>query len=584
MEVPGRTHAPKQSSSTFDDVTNCQPCRDEGKQVLAKKFCQDCNEYLCYTCCQLHKKVKAVKHHDLLDITTAHGKLLTSEKTTSPFCPLHHEKVIDFFCSIHNLTFCSVCALLHHKQCKIDYIQDISTHYTTSEEYKRLQRDLDAVEKDASDFLSLVDNNVKKTQNNAYKIIDEIKAFREKINIYLSETEKILIREVERMQKEDLKLMQKAKDGYIATVEEVKVMKDQLIKVEENSNNLFVTSKRLVGQINYVKSTLKECDLFTYTFNKGKTFQDILSAPNALGSVKREGFPAEKRHKNDSTQPRSELTTPVGKPVDLAKTKVSVLPEIGIQAAQDKCDCWITGITYLSQSTLLLTDYKNKCVKKVDTVTHTISSYLSLSSNPWDITRLKENKFAVTLPEERKIQVIYADIRLTVDRSIEVGTRCLGIDSTDDKIAVSIEQGKVEILNYDGDVLCTLFGDTDPSSNLPYYITIASEKEQEVIYVSNYYTDTVTKYSLTGQELLTYKNKNWSQPRGLADCGNGQVLACFFLSKEIQVLSKKGKIRPLLKELDGIMPASVCYEPVQKIVYVGCTGNKSNRICVFHLK
>ncbi|XP_045160407.1 uncharacterized protein LOC123525432 [Mercenaria mercenaria] len=61
------------SGKVSEDVAtmHCDPCLTEMNSVLAEKYCEECNQYLCETCIRYHKKFASTTSHVLVDIGTS---------------------------------------------------------------------------------------------------------------------------------------------------------------------------------------------------------------------------------------------------------------------------------------------------------------------------------------------------------------------------------------------------------------------------------------------------------------------------------------------------------------------------------
>ena len=116
------------------------------------------------------------------------------------------------------------------------------------------------------------------------------------------------------------------------------------------------------------------------------------------------------------------------------------------------------------------------------------------------------------------------------------------------------------------------------------YVTVGREKSGEMIYVSDWGTNTISKLSMKGKILGTYKHKNWSVIYGRTCVGEGQVLVCNYGGDTVDVVSDDGKdIVTLLDSTHGIKgPRALCYCPAQATLYVS-KNTDINHIHVFKL-
>ena len=104
-----------------------------------------------------------------------------------------------------------------------------------------------------------------------------------------------------------------------------------------------------------------------------------------------------------------------------------------------------------------------------------------------------------------------------------------------------------------------------------------------MIYVSDHVTDTLTKLTMTGQVLLTYRDKDLGCPQGLTSPDDGQLLVCGWSSNNVQLVSRNGKkVRTLLFE-DGIVrPQIICYDASMRTL---CVANDCrSEIKVYRVK
>jgi len=144
----------------------------------------------------------------------------------------------------------------------------------------------------------------------------------------------------------------------------------------------------------------------------------------------------------------------------------------------------------------------------------------------------------------------------------------------DSNLVVSYRSpGKVEIMDIIGTVTNTITTDNNGKRIFthPFYVTVGREKLGEMIYVSDSGTDNITKLSVKGKILDTYKHKNWSFINELTCVGEGQVLVCNHGRYTVDVVSDDGKDSvTLIDRTHGIMrPQALCYSPSQATLYVG---------------
>ena len=135
MEVSGKVTAESMQNPTL----YCIPCSRDDLDEPAEGYCQDCQEHLCKTCFQHHRRSRPSRDHVLLDKESMPSQPTNSDLNDDIItnsCIIHRDKALEFYCNNHKSVACYVCMTLEHKQCKVDYIPDISRNVST--EFKDL--------------------------------------------------------------------------------------------------------------------------------------------------------------------------------------------------------------------------------------------------------------------------------------------------------------------------------------------------------------------------------------------------------------------------------------------------------------
>ena len=284
--------------------------------------------------------------------------------------------------------------------------------------------------------------------------------------------------------------------------------------------------------------------------------------------------------------PDDTLQHVISSELDFKTASVTILPDINTRTTSDNCNSSLTGLTLLYPNTLLAADYSNCTLKEIDVTTNTVISQLFFACKPWDITLLPGDQAALTLPNDKMIQFISTNGRLSCLRAISVSDECYGISSVDTTLVVSYRYpAKIEIMDF----TCTVINiiNTDNNGHImfkdPAYITVVREKSEEMIYVSNRDANAITKVSVKGKVLGTYKHKNWDRIAGLTCVGDGQILVCNLGGNSVDVVSTDEKdIVTLIDSTHGLeIPRTLCYCPSHAALYVS-TYIDNYPICVFN--
>jgi hypothetical protein len=209
---------------------------------------------------------------------------------------------------------------------------------------------------------------------------------------------------------------------------------------------------------------------------------------------------------------------------------------------------------------------------------------------PWDVTVIDRTTAAVTLLDEKMIQLISVTDGLSTTRSIRVRGECYGITGVDSKLAVTCDpnsgHASVKVLSMDGKVLQSITTDRDGQRlQVPRYITSTpgGAGDPAKLYVTDCDTNIVLCYTLDGRCVFQYRGRDLSFPRGIAvDVENNMYVACSGTRTILQVSADDKKGRVLLdrqKFVDRLF--GLCYEPRQDRLVV--TQYNTNTVTVYRL-
>lgn len=109
----------------------------------------------------------------------------------------------------------------------------------------------------------------------------------------------------------------------------------------------------------------------------------------------------------------------------------------------------------------------------------------------------------------------------------------------------------------------------------PQYVRVAKDDTEEVIYVSDWSESTVTKLSMAGQEVFTYRNDELTNPSALVTADSGHLLVCGFRSHNIQVVSPGGVLICTMLNDENLCPLSACYDAIKRTLYVSTLDYES---------
>ena len=173
-------------------------------------------------------------------------------------CSDHPQEEIKFFCASHNAVYCCICNTKKHSSCQQKYIPDICKDYIKSGEYKDLTAFFQNTTKTSINCLQDIDNCIKKVDQLSSSQVEKLRKFKALIIAYLDHREKELLQEIQLTRDQDLAALQKLQTSAKTIKADLSKALDNLKTYEDNSNNLFIASKKAQALLNQLQSSLED--------------------------------------------------------------------------------------------------------------------------------------------------------------------------------------------------------------------------------------------------------------------------------------------------------------------------------------
>jgi hypothetical protein len=445
-----------------------------------------------------------------------------SDNFTKP-CPKHNIEMIKFYCHDHKALVCSVCVTLEHTatSCKVNYISDISGKTINSKECQNILKDLN----DMADRSSKTFQDLKKMSEVSNKFLAEaltdILKFRTKINQRLDEMERQVKDAAKAIQEDNSKNLKIVETACRDVSKSLKTCSDAIeqFNISKEANDLFmelIHAEQMIKELEKSVDKLSEFEVKEYNFEPNEVISNLLEKEKSLGTLKGGTLSYALRSRQSSQ-----------------------IDKICIKTSKDRCDCWVTAMTFLTPDLLIITDNLNCAIKIVDISKKSVKAKKYFEISPWDVTSVSENEVAVTFPDNKTVEFfsVYRN-NLKQKHTLNVDGKCYGIVCHKDKMVVSYcKPAKVQILLSNGTVLQTI--QNENIFQIPEYITT----NDNCIYVSDFYMKTVTK--LNWQCDVKGKYVCADVPRGLITSDDGTVFVCYCDSNIIEEISgdcSKGQV------------------------------------------
>ncbi|XP_060569579.1 uncharacterized protein LOC132727993 [Ruditapes philippinarum] len=554
------------SAEDFDHC--CEPCLTTGQRIEANGFCVTCQEYLCKTCHDVHRKTKVLRNHKILQ-RYDFDKIQTTRKSKNECtekCQVHKKEIIKFYCPSHNALGCNVCIALGHRTCKVDYIPEKCVGIADGKEFDDVMQKLGEKLKDASEISKKAKGSRSTINDYNKEIIKAITEFRKEINDCLDLMQKDALNNAEEVKSNTNKIIQHVLDTCENMISGIKCMQSSLhvSKSTHQDGQLYIGMKRAEStlksdELNDAEQTLIHTNMH-YSFQRNSELETLFCKKMVFGEIV-------DHSRHESTKVTKAVDRLIGK------------GDINVKTSSDKRECYITGCSVLNTNKLVLADYNNHKVKLISIENRRVQEEKALDSKPWDIAVMSQDRFAVTMPYIKEIVVMTTDDKLSCVRSIKVDRSCNGIDYNHDCFYVAcLYPTSVIVLNTQGDILNNI----PLNFLLPDYIPcIAVRKDSNLLYISDCGNNSIVSVSLQGEVTATYKHIDVSGPQGVLMLDDGSLLVCCLGNGTIHKVNgdlKQGKI--MYKEKAKTILQSIFYSSRYNEFYVGC-DNDDNKLKVF---
>ncbi|XP_060569577.1 uncharacterized protein LOC132727992 [Ruditapes philippinarum] len=550
------------SAEDFDHC--CEPCLTTGQHIEAHGFCVTCQEYLCKTCHDVHRKSKVSRHHQILQHNDF-DKIQTTRKSNNEcteMCQVHKKEIIKFYCPSHHALGCNDCITLGHRTCNVDYIPEKCVGVADGKQFDDVKQKLGKTLKEASEISKKAKGRRSNINDYNKEIIKAITEFRKEINDRLDLMQKDALNNAEEIKANNNKIIQHVLDKCENTISCIKCLQSSLHASKSNhvDSQLYIDMKRAESilksdELNEAEQKLMHTNMH-YSFQRNAELETLFCKKMNFGEIV-----------DHSCHESTKVTTTVDRLIGKG--------DINVKTSSDKMECYITGCAVLNTNKLVLADNNNNKVKLIYREKRLVEEK-TLDSAPCDIAVMSQDQFAVTMPHINKIIVMTTHDKLSCDRSIKVNRKCYGIDFNQDCLYVACSSPPgVIVLNTQGDILNKITLNFLTSEFIPY---IAVSKDSKLLFISDYGNNSIASVSLQGKVTATYKHTDLSRPQGVLMLDDGSLLVCCLSNETIHRVNgdlKKGKII----HQDKTLLQSLCYSSRYNEVYVGCFDD--NKLKVF---
>ncbi|XP_060603325.1 uncharacterized protein LOC132756307 [Ruditapes philippinarum] len=281
MEVPGRRELYHFS---------CKPCEESENVTQADGFCTDCEEYMCSSCFNAHKKYKLNRDHTLIDC----NEEITRRESSSEFekCEQHLNEPVKFYCAQHKQVGCGDCMVIGHRSCKVDYILDKAEEIQGTAEFKSLTKEPGICKVEAEQVLSSVKNNIVQIDDINEKFKQEVNMFREEMISKVNNLSDRMLKEGECIKAKDNLSMTKLADETESLINDLNDMSDLFKSKVRSPSQLFVCSVSKKPRLDQLRKQLDDIKtrniIDCYEFKRDTKLSGTLASIGQLGKLQKD--------------------------------------------------------------------------------------------------------------------------------------------------------------------------------------------------------------------------------------------------------------------------------------------------------
>ncbi|KAL4218742.1 hypothetical protein ACF0H5_021330 [Mactra antiquata] len=536
------------SDETFDFV--CTGCDKKNKTVQAVKYCVECKLYCCQSCTDMHGMFPLMADHSFLGV--GQGKQHGNQKPSLPEfpterCCIHSGKVQDMYCRKHDVVGCYVCMAKDHKSCPESQIYSVPDMVDTLYNLSDSQQTQSRLQEMMVCFSTL-----KKSKDAQFEGLKEAKE--ETIN-QIANYQSVLERVVRKVAESSKKKVVEAYKNLEADILQDKITidstndilqktDDKLKKAPGNRAQRFVCLKeaekyiKVAGDEKLKQENNDNTDM-EISFRPSNTLMDYIQGLHGIGDV-----------------------LVVKKKRNLYKLKGNSR-DINIKVLDDKRTCSSAGCCLTSDNQLLLTDYDNQKVKRIDTQTLTVVGYVTLDSSPQGICCINQHEVAVGCYSP------HIKNKMTATRKIDTSHDCFGIAMNDDSLYVADFNTSLYVYNMNGTLLRTITNDKDGNKLFSLIRHIVFIESGNKMFVCDHDNGLVC---IDGEDniLFTIKDYDLESERGVCTDGRGNIFVVKWNPYNVVQYNEDGKkIGVVIKGEDGLdEPMSISFHRGQNRMFV----------------
>lgn len=253
--------------------TICGACKADGDTRPAVKYCLDCNQPICQTCVDSHRRIKQISVHKLVDHTKEDAVNVGQFLSRCLACPNHPDKNVELICKNHDIMCCITCATVGHRDCR--QVLEVATQAAGANMSINTQhfiKHLDAAKKHMEEIVKQHQKNNQDLQSQiSCTIPKQVQEMKANVTEALDKLSKLVLSESKELGMQEVNECEAEINKWCSHIKDVEDACKLLTTVRQNGSDIHV-----YVAVNNAKKTLAEIDRHISSLGQHLTNSSVL--------------------------------------------------------------------------------------------------------------------------------------------------------------------------------------------------------------------------------------------------------------------------------------------------------------------
>jgi hypothetical protein len=443
-----------------------------------------------------------------------------------------------------------MCIRDDHRHCQeLHSIFEVTENAKASTAIVHIERDLEDIDAAFEKMKSDITNNITEIDQLKRKFLSDISNMRKSFKDHLDKIEKQTVEEMVSVEQNLQVQLKNVLVSMEARRTDFVHIRHHVNKVKKYAGDLqtFIGVKKMTsvvdGEVQKQKGAFNY-DLYELKLDFPSELESFVKDVSKFGVVS-----VTEKHCSTSLVKEVEMQAQI--PLE---NKLGVMPQLTRKTTvnfqtKDKKGVFIAGCDILPDGKLLFIDQEGKRLLMFSNNGNYEKVIVLFSGTPFEVSYTGENIVAVTICDKHEVVFVNV-ITNRIKNKVDIGHECWGTDFNMNRLAIRVIQSptssRIVYLDRKGKLIDQ---DYIPGEN-----TTNISLRDDSINCTDSATNTIYSYTLTGQQILAFKDENvLREPRGIALDKNKNVYVAGSSTNNVVVLSPDGSnCREILTQSDGL--------------------------------